>query len=389
MPQLDNYLVSLGLKGQNAVLSTMKKIQKKGSDLSKKPIEVSTKIKPTKAAPKKPAESTLKKQAKATPKKPAESGGASSQQTAQEQSAARENKKFSRVVDKFSHGVQNFAGATASFDPTAAISSVTSAIGTSLSGISVLGVSLGRMPEGIAAIAASTLMMARNSVDMARQTTAAFHQLTIRNAAAQHYGENITRESPLSRNERALFIDAVSGSMGRIQRPLADAINNLLNTKDARALARVSAGDWESTGTDKGWMLGQLSSSFQGLPPSVRQRLQASLLKNYAGEMQNLAPGQAKTQRSAAAWVNMEEDQTEELANRAAAALPLAQKLNDMQVSLYNTGIGMTKTIDKIITKMEELASSLPRLETTINNLAKNPNMRSLREILDRLSISR
>ena len=35
MPQLDNYLVTLGVKGQNVVLSQMDKIQKKGRNLSK------------------------------------------------------------------------------------------------------------------------------------------------------------------------------------------------------------------------------------------------------------------------------------------------------------------------------------------------------------------
>ena len=36
MPQLDNYLVTLGMKGQNLVLSQMDKIRKSGKDLSKK-----------------------------------------------------------------------------------------------------------------------------------------------------------------------------------------------------------------------------------------------------------------------------------------------------------------------------------------------------------------
>lgn len=35
MPQLDNYLVTLGVKGQNVVLSQMDKIRKTGKALSK------------------------------------------------------------------------------------------------------------------------------------------------------------------------------------------------------------------------------------------------------------------------------------------------------------------------------------------------------------------
>ena len=196
-------------------------------------------------------------------------------------------------MSRFGQGAQTIASSASGLDPTSLISGMTSALGTSLSGISVLGVSLGRIPEGIAAISNSMLSMAKNSVDMAKQSTAAYHALATRNAAAEHYGGRVTENSPMSRNERAVFIDAVSGSMGKIQAPLAEQINRLVGSKDTRALARAAAGDWESTGTDKGWMLGQVSSGFQGLPPSIKQKLQASLLKNFSGEIQSMTEGRA------------------------------------------------------------------------------------------------
>ncbi len=367
MPQLDNYLVSLGLKGQKAVLSTVEKIRKKGSDLAKTPIIVSTKIKPTKTG-------------KPIPGQPLEP---------ETQLPESGNKRFLRGAEKFTDAVKNFAGAASTLDPVTVISSVTSAIGTSLSGISVLGVSLGRLPEGIAAIANSTLTMARNSVEMARQATAAFYQLTIRNAAAQYYGEHVTQSGPLSRNERAIFIDAVSGAMGRIQRPLADAINGLIGTKDTRALARVAAGDWESTGTDTGWMLGQISGSFAGLPPSIRQRLQATLLQNYADEIQNNAPGQLNAQQNAAAWTNMEENQTARLAAEAPRALGMAQNLNNMQVSLYNAGIGFASSISSAINRINQLAAEIPRLTTAFHNLTSNPSMQAVRELVGSMGVNR
>lgn len=382
MPQLDNYLVTLGLKGQNIVLSTMDKIRKKGADLTKKKtVTISAKTVPAKgakAAPGKPEEMGPEKPIP-IPGKPLPVPGKPIPTPVPDEG----NKRFTRAAEKFGDGVKNFASAASTLDPVATISSVTSALGTSLSGISVLGVSLGRLPEGIAAIANSTLSMAKNSIDMAKQAAAGYHQLMTRNAAASYYGGAVTEKSPLSRNERAMFIDMVSGSMGKIQKPLADEINKLIGKKDTRALARAGAGDWESTGTDKGWMLGQISNSFQGLPPSMKQKLQASLLKNYSGEIQEMVPGQEKAQRSAATWANMEEDQTARLAAKAPQALGMASKFNDMQITLYNTGISFAATIDKTINKLSGLVVEIPKLTSALKNAVSDPSMKNAKALVD------
>ena len=393
MPQLDNYLVSLGMKGQNVVLSTMDKIRKKGGDLSKKKTTVELTAKTTSkktAAPgtEKPgAESGSEKPTTRTPK-PGITPGAPL-----EPPPTKSDKKFSVAVDKFHGGARDIANAASSLDPAAAVSGITSAIGTSLSGISVLGVSLGRLPEGIAAIANSTLSMAKNSTDMAKQATAAFHQLTIRNAAAETYGEKITKEGPLSRNERAMFIDAVSNSMGRIGKPLAEEINKLVGQKDTRALARVGAGDWESTGTDKGWMLGQISSSFAGLPPSIKQKLQAALLKNYSGEIQNMTPGQAAVQQNAATFANIEEDQTKRLydksAESASSVTGAIQKMNDLQVSLFTTGLQFTKSIDDAATALAELPATISKMHSTIKKFVDDPSIRNARELMKSVKVGK
>lgn len=381
MPQLDNYLVTLGMKGQNVVLSMMDKIRKKGGDLSKKKTTVELAAKPT---PKKTG-------APGTEKPGAEPGAPGTPPL--DYLPTKSNKKFSGAVDRFSGGAKDIASAASSLDPMAAVSGITSAIGTSLSGISVLGVSLGRLPEGIAAIANSTLSMAKNSVDMAKQATAAFHQLTTRNAAAETYGEKITKEGPLSRNERAMFIDAVSNSMGRIGKPLADEINKLVGQKDTRALARAGAGDWESTGTDKGWMIGQMASSFQGLPPSIKQKLQAALLKNYSGEIQDMAPGQAAVQQNAAAFANIEEDQTKRLydksAESASSVTGAIQKLNDLQVSLFTTGLQFTKSIDDAATALAELPATISKMHSTIKKFVDDPSIKNARELIKSVKVGK
>ena len=413
MPQLDKYLVTLGVQGQNIVLATMDKIRKKGGDLSKKKQVVkmtaargatggaTEPIAGKKAVPsEEKSRATTDKFSTGAGKKAVPSEEKSRATTDKfstgvktfDQSATDLNrreeqsgKKFSKAADNLKDGAKNFASAASTLDPVSTVSSVTSAIGTSLSGISVLGVSLGRLPEGIAHIANSTLSMAKNSVDMAKQATAAFYQLTTRNAAAEHYGKDIST-GPMSRNERAMFIDAVSGSMGRIQQPLADELNKLVGKKDTRSLARVGAGDWESTGTDKGWMLGQLSSSFQGLPPSIKQKLQASLLKNNSDEIQNMAPGQVGAQKNAATWANMEEDQTARLAAKAPQAIGLAANLNSMQVTLYDTGLKFAGTVNTTISTLNDLANTIPRVKAALNDLVASPNLTNVRRAVSAFS---
>jgi len=391
MPQLDNYLVSLGLKGQNVVLSVMDKIRKKGKDLTKKKTTVPLAVKTVPDKDKKTAPEEKPEPGKRSPGKPSEKPAFVPGPSFSDQE--KTNKRFSAAVDKFHGGARDIASAASSLDPAATVSSITSAIGTSLSGISVMGVSLGRLPEGIAAIANSTLTMAKSSTDMAKQATAAFHQLTIRNAAAAYYGEKITEKGPLSRNERAAFIDAVSNSMGRIQRPLADEINKLVGTKDTRALARVGAGEWESTGTDKGWMLGQISSSFQGLPPSMKQKLQAALLKNYSSEIQDMAPGQAAVQQSAATFANMEEDQTKRLYSKAAenmgSVTGAIQKMNDLQVTLFSTGLKFTKAIDDAAAALATLPDTVTKLHTTMKKFIDDPSMRNMRDLMKSIKMGK
>lgn len=381
MPQLDSYLVTLGMKGQNVVLSMMDKIRKKGGDLSKKKTTVELAAKPTRKKTAAPETGAPDGFVPGPPGMPPP--GAPDE---------KNNKKFKAAVDKFSGGAKDIASAASSLDPTAAISSITSAIGTSLSGISILGVSLGRLPEGIASIANSMLSMAKNSIDMAKQATAAYHGLATRNAAAEHYGRMV-EAGPMSRNERAMFIDAVSNSMGRIGKPLADEINKLVGQKDTRALARVGAGDWESTGTDKGWMLGQMSSGFQGLPPSIKQKLQAALLKNYSSEIQDMAQGQASVQQNAATFANMEEDQTKRLYDKSAESADSVtgaiQKLNDLQVSLFTTGLQFTKSIDDAATALAELPATISKMHSTIKRFVDDPSVKNARELIKSVKVGK
>ena len=374
MPGLDSYLVSLGVKGQDVVLSTMDKIRKEGKNLSKTKTAVSLAAKPSTSGG---AASLAEKSASADTT--IKSNAIKDQEKKDEQ-----NKKFGEVAKKFGEGVKSFGAAAATLDPTATIQSFTTAVGTTLSGISVLGVSLGRLPEGIAALSNTTLSMAKNSVDMAKQSTLAYHQLADRNAATAHYGGNVKNSGQLSRAEMAGLVGAVSGSMGVVQEPLAAEISKLMSTKDTGALARVSAGDWESTGTNKGWILQQITNGMSGMPPSVKQAIQASLLSENSDIIQdyNSDAGQKSAQDNARRFSDRGEYQTAALYQGSlgdngatkASITDMETGLNKMQLELEGVGLKfagvittMTNTIAGLPEEIEKTKKSLREFAQTMH----------------------
>ena len=356
MPGLDSYLVTLGVKGQDVVLSTMDKIRKKGGALSKKKSVVNF-----------AADTKQKAIIPAIPSKETTKDG---QVSKREKKADKNEEQAGKTAQKFGGAVQKFAQAASSLDPVSTVQSVTSSIGTMFSGISILGVSLGRVPEGLAALANSTLSMAKSSVDMAKQSTLAYQQLSERNASTSRYGGEVRNSGQLSRNEMSMFVNAVSGSMGIIQKPLAAEINKLLETKDTRALAQVSAGDWESTGTDKGWMLQQIASGAQGLPPSIKQRILASLLSQNADQIQGYAPGQKEVQSRAAGYANLEEDQTKAIYERSdyTEVMAASKSFNTLQANMFDAGMKMTSAINAAAAAAEKLPQTISDTKKAIRN---------------------
>lgn len=373
MGALDSYLVSIGIKGQDAVLTGMKKIRKEGEALSK------AKIAANLAAPTAPGNP-------AAPTTGAPSPAPIAPKPTEEEKTGQ--KSFKDAAKDFKTGVKNFGNAAASLDPTSTIQAFSSAVGTSLSGISVLGVSLGRLPEGIAALSNTTLTMAKNAVDMAKQSTMAYHQLADRNAATAHYGGNLG-QGQLSNAERAAFAASLSGSVGVIGKPLAAEINKLMGSKDTGALARAAAGDWESTGTDKGWVLQQISNGMQGLPPSIKQSVNAALLRQNSGEIQDITGDQYMAQKNAGRLSNMEEGQTASLykstldgsGNTKQTIIDMTNSLNNMQDALMTAGLAFSTAITSTVTTIKEMPASIEKMRKAMDNFSKDASKSNLENL--------
>ena len=181
----------------------------------------------------------------------------------------------------------------------------------------------------------------------------------------------------------ASLIATVSGTMGKIQSPLAAELNKLTGTKDTAALARVGAGNWESTGTDKGWMLQQVMNGMQGMPPSMKQKMQASMLKSYSGEIQEYTPGQKEVQRQAAGYEIQEENRNKTMYEHAdyKNVYQASENLNKLQSNLFDAGMLMTGAINKAAAAAAALPATLENMKKAMDDFTKNANRSNLSKL--------
>lgn len=360
MPQLDNYLVSLGMKGQNVVISTMDKIRKKGKDLTKKQVvPLAIKTKGGKTAPEKtpPDEKSLpgKSERQAKPGVPREKSSPEKPEPPPSAPDEKASGKFSKAVDRFGNTTTNFAHNMSHLDPAHAISAGLSAMAK----IAIAGIPF--------AIAEAGLKTATNMIAMAKENAATQHGLVQRNVTAEYYGGKINKISRVSNEEQAMLRMTISSSMGKIQQPLADAINKLQKDSfNTAALARVASGNWASTGTDKGWMLQQLSDAFQGLPPSIAQKFQASLLTKYGAEeiqKTNEKMGESEAQQTNAEWQKRDEEQTAAIhaamKTNSKDLFELNDKLKKLHVEMVSAGGAVAAALNFVASQIQAMGTKI------------------------------
>lgn len=359
--KLDDYFVSIGVKGQQVVLKTIDQITKKSKALSK--------IKPTLNLDK------LANNLKSIKSHIAGMSKIASTTTIPEEEK-REDRKRKKDQDesnkKFGQSVNNFARYASSLDPVNFTQGIISAIGKSASDISFLGFSAGKAPEGVADLTNSAISMMTGSLLTGRFAANANYALERRNRATAYYGGNKVNQGYMSNQEKADLVSVISGSMGKLQGPLIEAINELTKTKDTEALARVAGGNWESLGTDKGWFLQQISSQISGLPPSIKQKFQAALLGRYGDEIQAQSEKQKRLQYAAGRFATTEEQNINKLAENAGlndwskksgemldSLIGLTEGLNKVQRGLVSSGQNMTWALSLMISSIREAANRM------------------------------
>ena len=395
---LEEYFVSLGIKGQNTVVKEIDKVKKKSDALSKiKPVQLKAKNTVLKEIDKvkKKASDLSKTKPVQLKAKAGLFGGVSGnniippqqpspEQKSEDRKRTNNEKKFGK---QFGDSVKSFARSAEGFDPVSVVQSGISSIGKSFSNINVLGTSLGNLPEGVANIINSMVSMASGAVNLSKSSASTQYGLENRNATAKYYGgafaeekrnekgeieETFKNRSNLSNSQFSELIMQVSGSYGKIQKPMQGILDELVKSKNTDALSRVASGNWSSTGTDKGWMLQQIANETAGLPPSIAQAIQSSLLKNYSGEIQD--KGREKdAQGINAAWMNQSERQNKDIFNATSKnydnLIALSDKFNTMQIKMVESGVGFASAIDKATNAILELPKTIDKARAAMDKL--------------------
>ena len=309
MGELDKALVSIGIKGQDVVLSTLDRVQKKikslTSDIERISLRTqsggSKKSKLSSEGMESGSTDYLKymsmtgKSFKDVNKDLTDSDKKLKKFTKDVESGSKEQKKASKSgkesnksLEKAKEGISNVSHGMASLSPSALIHSLASIPG--------LIPHAGIAGKAIGGAAGLSVVAGTGAMEIAKNAVAHASELYQRNATTANYGGNKITQGNMSNNEKAYFVSTISGSMGKLQNPMIDALNKLSGHKDTGALANVAAGNWRSTGTDKGFFLQKLADSFGDLPPSIAQRFQSKLLTNYGEEIQESTAEQRKAQ---------------------------------------------------------------------------------------------
>ena len=353
---LEEYFVSLGIKGQNVVLKNIKDIKKQADALIKnKAVLNFGKGKTGSTAP--------------TPEQ--KKTGSTAPTPEQKNEEKRQNKKFSDSIKKFGNSTKDFARSTEGFDPVSVIQSGISSIGKSFSNINILGTSLGTLPEGVANIINSMVSMASGAVNLAKSSAATQYGIENRNATTKYYGGEFGK-SNLSNAQYSELTMSVASSYGKIQKPMQGILDELVKSKNTEALSRVASGNWASTGTDKGWMLQQISNETAGLPPSIAQAIQTALLKSNKDLIQEKG-AESGAQGVNAGWMNQAERQNKEVfeatSSRYNELLSLSNKFNTMQIKMVESGVGFASAIDKATTAILELPKTIDKASAAMDKL--------------------
>jgi hypothetical protein len=382
-------VLSLGVKGDDLVLSQLQKIQEQKEKFSR-PSEVSvtaatgntaqtpgpgqkqapqeTKaqgvfknnldaVKGQKEALNKGFEKSQKKEApeKETPTKPTK-----------EKEDQEEKKKSSDSFKELAQGAI-----------TAAKSLSTLSAGSALRGAASLANLIPFYGDQIAAVGQGIITAAesfRANVESAARINldTAESRSRIGNLVQGSGGGNFTGRVDLDLNSQRALAETLGAKFGTVQRPLQDAIQELFRDRDGRGVdvtqaTQLAQGNFNALGTDKGFFLQKIADQLGSLPPSFRQSIQADLLSNISKSEQDTEdPGLRGARSTVTRFDNEQRTRASQIATPLATdqALEITNTLNRIDVSLNGGFSRMIAALERSI--RERSITPLTNAATTI-----------------------
>ena len=65
------------------------------------------------------------------------------------------------------------------------------------------------------------------------------------------------------------------------------------------------------------------------------------------------------------------------------------QKMNDLQVTLFSTGLKFTKSIDDAAAALATLPDTVTKLHTTMKKFIDDPSMRNMRDLMKSIKMGK
>lgn len=289
---------------------------------------------------------------------------------------AKQTKKFTDTLEKNTKGLTNTASAFASLNPVQFVQAFTSmkyGFVAELAGSAgnVIWGGLGDAAKAVIKRAADYKNIAMGAASAALNTvkTAMPQEIQRRSdvSAAEFYGGGLESKQfkTVMQGEFANVIRGLSGMYGKLQPQFekqftklfsADKLGNIVNRDIAGALAQ---GKFSALGTDQGFFMEKISQAGAGLPPSVRQKLNAALLAQ-------VNVGALKTEKDSAREAGKKFDERR---------LKFAEKVSEQASSVQGADAVLTNLSVNMVANASRfssvLASSAEALNTFLEGLNK------------------
>jgi hypothetical protein len=350
----EEWLVKMGVKGANVVLSQYKKIEdakkkfatSKTGQIGAKGFDAFQRTLGTGGG----LASILGKGAKALTQ-PREKSDAEQLADAKRKEAFESNRVV-RAARATGEALKTLGQGAATLDPTAFLTGVASAAGAAFESIPFAG----GVAKGLKEATIMGLQAATGAVAASKASMSSVIDTNTKRGRNQFYGENVSfgtssgGSSRLSLAEKSSLIEGVSGRFGKIGKEFGATLTKALSGDkryDPQMLGQVASGNFSAIGTDKAWMQQQLANSFGNLPPTLAQKFQNALFKQA---LPDIAEDKAQAARGSAAYFDDQERSQQQkvyevYGENYKQIVGLNNELNKLQIQLISAGAQLTGVV--------------------------------------------
>lgn len=154
--------------------------------------------------------------------------------------------------------------------------------------------------------------------------------------------------------QRAI-IEGLGAKYGIVQNHLLSSVKDLFgkgqNAVDVKQAQQLAMGNFAALGTDEGWFLEKVSSQFAALPPSMRQELTAGLIDGL-DKSQLMKQGDIGERTVVTSFETTDRDTAASMAKQATKAIEIQRLVNETNARMVD---GMGVIIDKLKTLPDDI----------------------------------